>query len=153
LLDELGLVVALRGYAEGQSVRSGVPIAVEVNADAGDIPADIAIAAFRIVQESIHNVLRHAGARSITVSVRRDPKRLSLAVRDDGTGFDLAGALDRAATGRHLGLLGMRERVEALAGSFKIETEPGKGTSVQADIPLKESDVPDQSLDRPALRM
>jgi signal transduction histidine kinase/ligand-binding sensor domain-containing protein len=142
LLDELGLVVALRGYAEGQSVRSGVPIAVEANADAGDIPADIAIAAFRIVQESIHNVLRHAGASSITVSVRRDPKRLSLAVRDDGRGFDLAGALDRAATGRHLGLLGMRERVEALAGSFEIETEPGRGTSVHADIPLKESPVP-----------
>jgi ligand-binding sensor domain-containing protein/signal transduction histidine kinase len=142
LLDELGLVVALRGYAEGQSVRSEIPIAVEANAGAGDIPADIAIAAFRIAQESIHNVLRHAQARSITVSVRRDPKRLSLTVRDDGLGFDLADALHRAATGRHLGLLGMRERVEALAGTFNIETEPGRGTSVHADIPLKEDSVP-----------
>jgi signal transduction histidine kinase len=142
LLDELGLVVALRGYAEGQSVRSGIPIAVEANADAGDIPADIAIAAFRIAQESIHNVLRHAHASSITVSVRRDPKRLSIIVRDDGRGFDLAAALDRATTGRHLGLLGMRERVEALAGTFKIDTERGRGTSVHADIPLKEAGVP-----------
>ncbi len=141
LLDELGLVVALRGYAEGQAVRSGVDIVVEANAEAGEVPADIAIAAFRIVQEAIHNVLRHAGARKIVVSVRRDPQRLSLTVRDDGQGFDLMDALHRAATGRHLGLLGMRERVEALSGAFKIDTEPGRGTSVHADIPLTESDV------------
>jgi ligand-binding sensor domain-containing protein/signal transduction histidine kinase len=139
LLDELGLVAALRGYAEGQSVRSGIPISVEANAHASDIPAEIAIAAFRIVQEAIHNVLRHAHARSVTVSVRRDPQRLALTVLDDGRGFDLSEALDRAASGRHLGLLGMRERVEALAGSFTIETEPGRGTSLHAGIPLKET--------------
>ncbi len=141
LLDELGLVAALRGYAEGQSVRSGVEIAVEANADGGDIPAEIAITAFRIVQESIHNVLRHAGARRATVSVRRDPARLTLAVRDDGAGFDLDEALERAASGRHLGLLGMRERVEALGGSFEIETAPGQGTAVHARIPLDDGEV------------
>jgi len=142
LLDELGLVVALRGYAEGQSVRAGVDISVEANAEAGDIPAEIAIAAFRIVQESVHNVLRHApDAHSVTVSVRRDPQRLSVTVRDDGRGFDLAAALERAATGGHLGLLGMRERVEALGGSFEIETEPGRGTAVHAGIPLDDGEV------------
>jgi signal transduction histidine kinase len=62
-------------------------------------------------------------------------------VRDDGRGFDLPEALNRAASGRHLGLLGMRERVEALAGSFAIETEPGRGTSLHAGIPLKETRV------------
>jgi signal transduction histidine kinase/ligand-binding sensor domain-containing protein len=138
LLDELGLVVALRGYAEGQSVRSGVDIVVEANADAADIPVDIAIAAFRIVQESIHNVVRHGRAQRIIVSVRRDANRLSLTVRDDGQGFDLPDAIQRAATGRHLGLLGMRERVEALSGVFEIDTTPGRGTSVRADIPLSE---------------
>ncbi len=142
LLDELGLVAALRGYVEGQSVRSGVEIAVETNAEAGDIPAEIAIAAFRIVQESVHNVLRHAPtARRITVAVRRDPQRLGLTVRDDGQGFDLAAALERATTGRHLGLLGMRERIEALGGSFEIETRPGRGTGVHAVIPLDDGEV------------
>lgn len=142
LLDELGLVAALRGYAEGQTVRSGVEISVEANSEVSGIPSEIAITAFRIVQESVHNVLRHAeGARKVTVSVRRDPGRISVTVRDDGQGFDLTAALDRAAKGRHLGLLGMRERVEALGGSFEIETGPGRGTVVHATIPLEEKEV------------
>ena len=97
LLEELGLVASLRTYAEGQSLRTGVGIGVEANADALDVPADIDIAAFRIVQEAVNNVLRHAGANRVTVSVRRDPDRLSLAITDDGRGFDLSEALRRVA--------------------------------------------------------
>jgi signal transduction histidine kinase/ligand-binding sensor domain-containing protein len=141
LLDELGLVAALRGYTEGQAERTGIDIAVEANADAMQIPAEIGITAFRIVQESIHNALRHANAEHITVSVRRDPGRLTLTVRDDGTGFDVVETLARAVTGRHLGLLGMRERVEALGGSFEILSEPGQGTVIDAGIPLERSEV------------
>jgi signal transduction histidine kinase len=138
LLEELGLVASLRTYAEGQALRTGVEIAVEANADGLDVPADIAIAAFRIVQESVNNVLRHANARRIIVSVRRDPDRLSLSVADDGGGFDLAEALSRAARGGHLGLLGMRERVEALGGTFEVESVPQQGTEVRASVPLSQ---------------
>jgi len=140
LIDELGLVAALRGYAEGHAIRSGVDIAVEANAEAVDIPAEIGITAFRIVQESIHNALRHAVAARVDVSVRRDPGRLTLTVRDDGRGFDLAEALERASAGRHLGLLGMRERIEALGGRFEIETSPRLGTVVHASIPLDDGE-------------
>src|SRR6185436_4144693 len=125
LLDELGLVAALRGYAEGQSVRTGVDIAVEANAHAESLSPEIAIAAFRIVQESVHNTLRHAAAKRITVSVRADAKRLLLSVRDDGRGFDVSEALRRATMGRNLGLRGMRERVEALGGTLEIDSSPG----------------------------
>jgi signal transduction histidine kinase/ligand-binding sensor domain-containing protein len=136
LLDELGLVAALRGYAEGQSVRTGVAIGVEANADAEQLRPETAIAAFRIVQEAVHNTLRHASAHQITVSVRKDGMRLLLSVRDDGRGFDIAEALGRAATGRHLGLLGMRERVEALGGRLEIDSAPGQGAEIRASIPL-----------------
>src|SRR5262249_25897057 len=81
LLDELGLVAALRAYAEGQSVRTGVSIGVEANAGAETLRPETAIAAFRIVQEAVHNTLRHATAGHITVSVRRDARRLLLSVR------------------------------------------------------------------------
>ncbi len=137
LLDELGLVPALRGYAEGQSMRTGVAISVEANADSERLRPDTAIAAFRIVQEAVHNALRHASARHLTVSVRRDPTRLQLRVHDDGRGFDLDEALGRAATGRHLGLRGMRERVEALGGRLEIESTPGHGSEIRASMPLQ----------------
>jgi len=142
LLDELGLVPALRGYAEGQSVRTGVPIAVEANADAEALRPETAIAAFRIVQESVHNALRHAAAKELTVSVRRDDGRLLLSVRDDGRGFDVAEALRRAASGRHLGLAGMRERLEALGGKLEIESSPGHGAEIRASMPLDQEAGP-----------
>ena len=136
LLDELGLVPALRAYAEGQSMRTGIAISVEANADADRLSPETAIAAFRIVQEAVHNTLRHAAARHVTVSVRRDATRLQLSVHDDGRGFDVEEALRRAATGRHLGLRGMRERVEALGGHLTIESASGQGAEVRASVPL-----------------
>jgi signal transduction histidine kinase/ligand-binding sensor domain-containing protein len=143
LLDELGLVAALRGYAEGQAVRTGVAIAVEANARAETLSPEIAIAAFRIVQEAVHNTLRHASTERITVSIRSDAERLRLSIRDEGHGFDVSEALMRATTtGRHLGLRGMRERVEALGGTLEIDSAPGQGTDIRATIPLAEEEVP-----------
>lgn len=136
MLDELGLIVALRGYAEGQSVRTGVAIDVESNFDAENLLPETAIAAFRIVQEAVHNALRHGDARHITVSVRRDSSRLFLSIRDDGRGFDVAEALQRSATGRHLGLSGMRERVEAIGGRLELDSAPGQGAEIRASVPL-----------------
>jgi signal transduction histidine kinase len=119
-------------------VRTGVAIGVEANAGAEALRPETAIAAFRIVQEAVNNTLRHASASRITVSVRTDAKRLLLSVRDDGQGFDVAEALRRAASGGHLGLLGMRERVEALGGRLEIDSAPGQGTEIRASVPLEE---------------
>ena len=90
------------------------------------------------MQQAVHNTLQHASASRITVSVRTDANRHLLSVRDDGRGFDVAEALHRAASGRHLGLLGMRERVEALGGRLEIESAPGQGTEIRASVPLGE---------------
>lgn len=136
LLDELGLSAALRGYLEAQARRSGLTVDLVSDPVPPGLPNDVEIAAFRVVQEAITNVLRHAGAERVKVELRYDLGWLDLKIADDGRGFDVATALDHGAEGRHLGLLGMRERVESMNGSLTIASAPGSGTEVGARIPI-----------------
>jgi signal transduction histidine kinase len=136
LLDEVGLGPALRLYLEGQAALSKVPIELDVqDGIEARLPADLEIACFRVVQESITNALRHAGAAHIRVRLVRTADRVSLAVHDDGRGFD-PDALSRADLAGHLGIAGMRERVRARAGLFRLTSRPGAGTDVEIDLPV-----------------
>ncbi len=138
LLDEMGLAAALRGYLEATAQRSGIEVAVEAAEAPAGIPAEIEITAFRVVQEAVTNVLRHARASRIEVSLTHDSSWLEVSVRDDGRGFDVESALERGAGGHHLGLLGIRERVESLGGTVDLRSAPGVGTSVRVRVPLGE---------------
>ena len=137
LLDEVGLVSALRVYLESQAQVSG--LAIELQADepgpgtAARLPSDLEIACFRVVQESITNALRHASARRLEVRIVRSATGISLSIEDDGRGFDL-GTLDEAAANGHLGVLGMRERIRARGGRFKLTSAPGAGTTVEVEL-------------------
>jgi signal transduction histidine kinase len=137
LLDEVGLVSALRAYLQSQATVSGLAIelhAPEPNDEASfRLPADYEIACFRVVQESITNVLRHAAARRIDVRVARSANRLALSIQDDGRGFDPR-TLDEAAARGHLGVLGMRERIRARGGQFALTSTPGLGTAIQIEL-------------------
>jgi signal transduction histidine kinase len=137
LLDEVGLVSALRVYLEGQAAVSGLAIALEADdpgpGTAARLPPDFEIACFRVVQESLTNALRHAAARRLEVRIVRSATRVSLSIADDGCGFDL-GTLDQAAANGHLGVLGMRERIRARGGRFKLTSAPGAGTTVEVDL-------------------
>jgi signal transduction histidine kinase/ligand-binding sensor domain-containing protein len=137
LLDEMGLVTALRGYLETLSERSGV--AIEVRGDGGidGLPPEIEIVAFRVVQEAVTNVLRHAAARRAVVTIERTGGRLRISIEDDGKGFDVARNMEITATGKALGLLGMQERVLMLAGELEIVSKPGGGTVVRASLPAE----------------
>jgi signal transduction histidine kinase len=136
LLDELGLMPALRGYLEGQAQQSGLHIETDfADADVRVAP-ELEIGAFRIVQESLTNVVRHAGARRVSIKMRPDGDHLVIEVDDDGDGFDVGQALERAAKGHHLGLLGMEERVTLLGGQIQILSSPGNGTHIAARLPL-----------------
>ena len=137
LLDERGLVPALRGYLEAQSRRSGVAIEVDAPPDLGRFPPELEIAGFRVIQEAVTNALRHAAAARIAVRLARTGDGIEVAVHDDGRGFDLDAAMVRAAEGRHLGLLGIRERVEMLGGRAEIRSAPGQGTEIRATLPLE----------------
>jgi PAS domain S-box-containing protein len=137
MLDDLGLVATLRWYVDRQAQRAGyrarfISDAVEIRLD----PA-IATAAFRVAQEALTNIARHAKARRVSVSVRRSDGSLRLLVRDDGAGFDSGEALRYGARGSGLGLLGMRERAALLGGRVEVRSRPGRGTRVLLTIPLR----------------
>ena len=144
LLDEVGLVSALRAYLDSQAALSGVAMDLEEDgrdvgtaAPAGErLSSDLEIVCFRVAQESVTNVLRHASARRLRVSIARNGSHVRLAVRDDGRGFDAATTLDSAAAQGHLGVVGMRERVRARGGTFQLVSRPGQGTAVEVELPI-----------------
>jgi two-component system sensor histidine kinase UhpB len=114
-----------------------VAIAVEAPEGVGRFPPELEIAVFRVVQEAVTNVIRHAGASRIEVRLERAGDLIELTVRDDGRGFDVDAALARGAAGRHLGLLGIRERVELLGGRVEFRSDPGQGAEIRATLPVE----------------
>jgi signal transduction histidine kinase len=130
-LDELGLVPALRQHLARCEHEHG--LVIDLTADEGQrLPAPVETALFRIVQEAVNNVLRHAQAQRVAVTLGRTADHVELCVVDDGQGFDIQ--LPRS--GRHVGLWSMRERVEQLGGRFEVRSAPGQGTAVSALVPL-----------------
>ncbi len=135
LLDELGLIPALRWYCAQAEDLWGV--AVEFQGERIErLPDHVEVAAFRIVQEAVSNVVRHAKASKAWVRLTVDERGLRIQVTDDGVGFDAVEASARARTGEAVGLMGMRERAELAGGSFSVESTPGHGTTVSALIPI-----------------
>jgi signal transduction histidine kinase len=132
ILDDLGLAPALEWLAQGLGQRTGLTVTVDAHVER--LPSVIETALYRIIQEALTNASRHAQARSIAVEVREDGPIILAVVRDDGEGFDVEAALARRGE-RGLGLIGMRERVEALGGQFMIRSAPGSGTEVSIRIP------------------
>jgi|CZKE01.1.fsa_nt_gi signal transduction histidine kinase len=132
MLDDLGLVPALEWQAREVSKRSGVRVNVEAGQVSEDLPEEHKTCIYRVVQEALHNCIRHAGARSVTVTVRQSPEELSLSVEDDGKGFDVRRE-------RGLGLIGIEERVANLGGNFAVESAPGRGSRLRISLPLKET--------------
>lgn len=128
-LDDLGLAAALRSHLDRQARVAGLAS----HFDAADAPHELApdteTACFRVAQEAITNVLRHARARNLWVRLYDDGGRLALSVRDDGAGFDVQSV-------RGLGLAGMEERTALVGGSLELRATPGKGTMVLAKFPL-----------------
>ena len=139
LIDEMGLVPALSGYLDSVSERAGIPISMRGDKDLGTLPANVPITVFRVVQEAVTNVIRHAGSCRIDVTVRRDGAGIDVSVEDDGKGFDVGQTMERAATGKAIGLLGMQERVSMTGGEIEIDSTPGRGTRIRVRLPLSEA--------------
>jgi PAS domain S-box-containing protein len=132
LLDRLGLVAALEWAGEEFQARTGIECRLEVPADTLVIDPERATAIFRIFQETLTNVARHASATKVDVRLAREGGSLTLEVHDNGVGI----GEERASAGRSLGILGMRERALLLGGEFSISGSPGRGTTVRVRIPL-----------------
>jgi signal transduction histidine kinase len=131
VLDDLGLVAALEFLAQGVSRRTGLAVRIDGSIDA-TAPAIIQTAVYRIVQETLNNVCKHARATKVCVRLEQNTQTIRCSIADDGIGFDPS-----AVSGRHgLGLIGIRERLAALGGSLSIATGRG-GTTFDLRIPLR----------------
>jgi signal transduction histidine kinase len=126
-LDDLGLALAVRSMAESAAERSGFSVQVDIPAQFNDLSPQVEQTVYRVIQESLENITRHAAAKHVSLSLRRDHNKVTALVMDDGIGFD-AQTMDQD---RRLGLRGMRERVEMLGGIFDIQSAVGKGTTIR----------------------
>jgi len=142
LLDDLGLPAALRWYLDRQAERAGFVVQFDGDIAEERLPAEVETACYRVIQEAVTNVARHARARQVTVTLSVASGALEAVVHDDGVGFDVAGARARAAAGSSLGILGMEERVSLIGGSMHLESAPGRGTRLVARVPLASEPSP-----------
>lgn len=133
ILDDLGLSEALQWHAKLFAERSGIACSVDILGPRYLLPQGVATGLFRIFQESLTNVARHARATRVSAALYMEPDKVALTVSDDGTGFDVHQII---GTGKTLGLLGMKERALMLGGQCTWTSEPGKGTTIGVTIPV-----------------
>jgi signal transduction histidine kinase len=131
MLDDFGLVPALNWHAREMGKRMGLNVVVAADEAAGELPDEHKTCIYRLAQEAVNNSARHSNAKRVEVYLHRESDRVLFSVRDNGSGFD-----PRFVRG--LGLLGMEERVRRLGGRLEIDSQPGQGTTVAAELPLTE---------------
>jgi len=136
VLDESGLVPALRSLLGEVAARAGLLSQFDVEGVQPVLTPEVSEAAYRIVQEALRNVERHARANRVAVDLTFRDDELRLQIIDDGIGFDSAESTSSAAADKHLGLFSMRERAEMLGGHLEISSRPGEGTRILASIPV-----------------
>ncbi|HWN07945.1 MAG TPA: PAS domain S-box protein [Pyrinomonadaceae bacterium] len=139
LLDNLGLVAALRWYSDQFALRTGIVTTCQSNLPEGKMRfrQELETACFRIVQEALTNVVRHAEARNVVIELDTADQQTILSIKDDGVGFSKQAPQENNPANVHLGLIGMRERALALGGTLEISSAPGKGTEIRVFIPTE----------------
>ncbi|MBN1888099.1 MAG: sensor histidine kinase, partial [Thermoflexales bacterium] len=136
MLDMLGLGAALQALADEWSSQNDVPLSLDLPADATphslrSLPVEVEINLYRVAQEALANVARHAAARHVCVSLLGIPDHLTLSIKDDGRGFAMPPTLGSLTAHGHFGLVGMQERVNLIGGQLALESFPGRGTTVR----------------------
>jgi signal transduction histidine kinase len=134
-LDDLGLIPALHSFMKNFTTRTGVHSCLTAFAGVEQLDTIKRTVLFRVAQEALTNVARHAKASRADVNIQKLPDCISMKIKDNGRSFSVNRAL-HASSGKRLGLLGMRERLEMVGGNFDVESVPGKGTTVISQIPL-----------------
>jgi signal transduction histidine kinase len=129
MLDDLGLAAALEWQGREVSRRSAIEVSVESESVPENLPDDYKTCIYRLVQEALNNAVRHSGARNAKVVLEQLAESIVVRVTDDGRGFD-------PVRSRGMGILGMEERVKRLGGTLRVESQPGKGATVTAELPI-----------------
>ncbi len=138
MLDDLGLAPAIRWYARSNLEPAGARLRFEGFDEALRLEPRLEITLFRIAQEAINNILRHARSTAVVIGLRQDGERICLEVADNGRGFDVKRTTRQALRLRHFGLLGIEERAELVGGTAEVASQPGQGTRVRVWVPLPE---------------
>ncbi|MGH9420176.1 MAG: sensor histidine kinase, partial [Thermoanaerobaculia bacterium] len=136
MLDDLGLAPALRWYADRFAKQTGVDMHLALDDEAPDLAFDACTACFRVAQEALTNIARHASAKNVWLDLHRTSSDIELTIRDDGAGFDVDAARAGAARGSSLGLVSMEERASLAGGSIEIHSNRGVGTEIRARFPI-----------------
>ncbi|HVN87351.1 MAG TPA: sensor histidine kinase [Candidatus Binatia bacterium] len=144
VLDDLGLVPAMQSFIARFGDRTGIAVTVDAPPPETRFPRPVEVALYRVLQEALTNVARHANARHVGVRLRVDSERAELEVHDDGCGFDAKTFLQSPTPDYSMGVIGMRERVATYGGRFEIESQPGNGTRIALAIPLVEAAESDE---------
>lgn len=134
-LDDLGLLPTLEGLAAGLTEKDGIPTRLYVTGEKRRLAPETELVLFRIAQEALNNVKKHAAATQATITVKFAGELVEMAVQDNGKGFALTAAVEELAVAGHLGLIGMRERARLLGGHLSIQTQPGRGARVTISVP------------------
>jgi len=134
-LEAMGLAWTLQEYLERVEREHGIRGVLSVDGDDESVGYEIAVPLFRIFQESVQNVVQHADAGHVVVTLTMRDAALDLTIEDDGKGFETATWCGPDAEGHRLGLLGMEERARLLRGSFDVSSQPGEGTTVHVNVP------------------
>lgn len=137
-LDDLGLAAAIRWYAETHLGEQGIAVTVEIDQPSTRLPKHIEVSLFRVIQEAVNNITKHANASHAELRLVFRDSAASVVVTDDGQGFDVHRALGSSALSRSVGLLGMQERVRLLNGTIQFHSQPGEGTQIAIEIPTVE---------------
>ena len=132
VLQELGLIAAVRKEAKDLAKSAGVKAKVNVSSDFGRLPPAVEAAFYRVVQEALHNVAKHASATTVTIEMKREGDLVSLCIEDDGVGIS-----PKPTGGRQtFGMAGMRERIGNIGGKVKVTSARGKGTRIEVNAPV-----------------
>ncbi len=134
-LDDLGLIPALHSFMKNFTLETGIRVSLTVFSGVEKLSSAKRTVLYRVAQEALTNIARHAEASRVETSIQRLPQAILMQIKDNGKSFDVS-QMWHARRRQHLGLLGMRERVEMVGGKFRVESTPGRGTIVEARIPL-----------------
>ena len=139
ILDDLGLVAALEWMVDSLIAEKGLNVEVQVGIKGHDLPHEAQLLLFRIAQEALGNIRRHARASKVTLRLESEARKVRMVITDDGQGFELPPRISDLSGSGRLGLIGMQERAQLLGGTLRIQSETGKGTTVTVEVPLKSS--------------
>lgn len=138
MLDDFGLVPAIRHYLKTRVESTGIEVKLTMDGLEERLAGDLETNLYRIIQESLTNVIKHARARNVEVELTRRDNEITLEINDDGRGFDAGNFMEFPRQNKGFGLFGIKERADLVGGKFRIDSAPGRGTKVSIKIPLGE---------------